>query len=58
MDWVTVIDGNKEYPALKFKDTDIMVYPTTLIWEKVKNNQPCNLAEEYKRIEAKVEAVL
>ncbi len=58
MDWVTVIDGNKEYPALQFKDTDIMVYPTTLILEKVKNNQPCNLAEEYKRIEAEVEAVL
>lgn len=58
MEWVTVIDGNKEYPALRFQDTDIMVYPTTLIWEKIKNNKPCNLVEEYNRIEAQIEAVL
>ena len=58
MDWVTVIDGKEEYPALRFAQTDVMVYPSRLIWNKVKNGQPCNLKAEYERIRSEVEAVL
>ena len=36
MEWVTVIDGNRELPALRFGETDVMVYPQQLVWDKVK----------------------
>ena len=58
MDWVTVVDGEKEYPALRFAQTDVMVNPARLIWDKVKNGQPCDLKAEYARIRSEVEAVL
>lgn len=58
MDWVTVIDGAKEFPALRFADTQVMVYPTELVWNKVKNGLPCDLKAEYARIKAEVEAVI
>lgn len=58
MDWVTVIDGQKEFPALRFADTELMVYPLSLIWEKVRQGQACDLKAEYARIKAAVEALL
>ena len=58
MDWVTVVDGAKEYPALRFADTQVMVDPSALIWNKVKNGQECNLRAEYARIKEEVESVL
>lgn len=58
MNWVTVIEGKKEYPALRFNNSDVMFYPTRFIWEKVKKAQPCDLVEEYTRIQKEVEATL
>ena len=58
MDWVTVIDGKQEYPALRFADTDVVVYPTKFIWNAVSNGKPCNLNDEYLRIRAEVERTL
>ncbi len=58
MDWVTMIDGKQEYPALRFADTDVVVYPTKLIWDAVSNGKPCNLKDEYLRIRAEVEHAL
>lgn len=58
MEWVTVIDGKKEYPALRFGDSSVMVYPLSLIWDYVKNGKPCDLKAEYARIESEVEKVL
>lgn len=58
MNWVTVIDGRKEYPALRFADTELMVCPTTLVWDKVKAGQRCDLKAEYSRIKAEAEALL
>lgn len=58
MDWVTVIDGAKEFPALRFAGTQVMVYPAELIWSKVKNGLPCDLKAEYARIKAEVEAAI
>jgi len=54
--WVTVIDGRKEYPALSYKD--LLVAPSTLVWEKVKAKQPCNLKTEYARIKEEMEKML
>lgn len=58
MDWVTVIDGKKEYPALRFADTRLMVYPVSLIWNKVSRSEPCDLKAEYLRIRREAEAVI
>lgn len=58
MDWVTVIDGKQEYPALRFADTDVVVCPTKLIWDAVSSGKPCNLKNEYLRIRTEVERTL
>lgn len=58
MEWVTVIDGQKEYPALRFHGSKVEVNPLTLIWDKVRNGQSCNLKAEFERIKNEVEAVL
>ncbi|WP_300729068.1 DUF3805 domain-containing protein [uncultured Bacteroides sp.] len=58
MNWVTVIDGKKEFPALRFGDTKVMVYPTELIWNRVKEGKSCSLKAEYERIRKEVEETL
>lgn len=58
MEWVTVIDGRKEYPALQFEHSDLVVDPAALVWEKVKKGQPCDLKAEFDRIKREAEAVL
>ncbi|NDV67165.1 DUF3805 domain-containing protein [Bacteroides sp. 224] len=50
MEWMTLIDGNREAPVLKYKDSEIVVDPLSLIWSKIKRGQPCDVASEYKRI--------
>ena len=58
MEWVTVIDGKNEEPALKFADTDVMIYPRQLIWNRVKNGKSCNLKSEFEKIKAQVEQAI
>lgn len=58
MEWVTVIDGNRELPALRFLETEVIVYPQQLIWEKIKNDQRCDLQCEFEKIKKEVETVL
>lgn len=58
MEWVTVIDGKQEYPALRFCDTDLVVCPQQLIWEKVKEGKPCDVQKEFESIKDQVEHVL
>ena len=58
MEWVTVIDGQKESPALRFRDSKVMVNPISLIWDKAKSGQPCDLKAEFERIKNEVEAVI
>lgn len=58
MEWVTVIDGQKEYPALQFAHSDMILNPAALIWEKAKKGLPCDLKSEFRRIKREAEAVL
>ncbi|WP_304240131.1 DUF3805 domain-containing protein [Phocaeicola plebeius] len=58
MEWVTVIDGQKESPALRFRDSKVMVNPISLIWDKAKSGQPCDLKAEFERIKNEVEATM
>ena len=56
MQWMTVIDGNKEYPVLQFGN--LFFDPAYLIWSKVKAKQTIDLKAEFARIKAEVEASL
>ena len=58
MEWVTVIDGQKESPALRFRDSKVMLNPISLIWDKAKSGQPCDLKAEFERIKNEVEAAM
>lgn len=58
MEWVTVIDGKTEVPALRFADTDVMVYPLQLVWGRVKNGKSCSLKAEFEKIKNEVENAL
>lgn len=58
MDWVTVIDGSKEIPALKFGNSRLIYYPTELIWNSMKKNEPCDLIALFAQIKEEVETVL
>ena len=55
MDWVTVIDGRKEVAALRFEDSNIMVYPMDVVWTLVKDGQTVDLKKVYARIKSEVE---
>lgn len=58
MEWVTVIDGQKEYPALQFVDSDMVLDPAALVWEKARKKLPCDLKSEFRKIKREAEAVL
>ena len=47
MEWITLIDGNREAPLLRYKDRTID--PMKLTWSRVKAGEPCNVVEEYKK---------
>ena len=52
MTWVTIVDGSKEYAALQF--ADLLINPATLVWNKIKAKQPCDLNAEFARIKEEV----
>lgn len=52
MEWVSVIEGHREYPALKIKNH--LIDPAGLVWNRMKNAQALNLKAEYQTIMAKV----
>lgn len=58
MEWKTEIDGPKGTLILQFEDTSVKVYPTKLVWNKIREGATCHLQAEFNRIKAEVEAVL
>ena len=58
MDWVTVVDGSKEVPALRFADSKLVYYPTEVIWNHIKKGEPCDVVALYAQIKEEVEKVL
>ena len=58
MKWVAQIEIGKEVAALRFADSNVMVYPFDLIWQKVKKGEKIDLAKEYARIKDEVETFL
>ena len=53
MEWVTVIDGYKEYAALRFRD--LLVNPAQSICSCVKQKQVLNLKAEFEKMKSEVE---
>ncbi len=58
LEWVTVVEGRKEYPALQFMHSDMVLDPAALVWEKAKKGLPCTLKSEFRKIKREAEAVL
>lgn len=58
MEWVTVIDGPKEYPSLQFAHSDMIFNPAALVWGKAGRGLRCDLRSEFRRIKREAEAVL
>ena len=56
MTWVSVIDGRKEYAALQFGT--LLIDPASLVWNKIKAKEPCDLKAEFARIKEEVETRL
>ncbi|MEG1659257.1 MAG: DUF3805 domain-containing protein [Bacteroides sp.] len=47
LEWMTLIDGNREAPVLVYKETGKQVDPLRLVWSKVKTGEPCLVEEAY-----------
>lgn len=58
MEWVTVVDGKKEYPALKFQHIDFYMEPMKLIVDKMRQGISCNLMDEFNAIKSEIETKL
>jgi len=48
MVWGTLMDGNREAPVLMYNGQ--CIDPMKLVWSKVKNAEPIDLADIYKKI--------
>lgn len=47
MEWMTLIDGNREAPVLCYNGTEKMIDPMKLVWSKIKAGEVCNVEEAY-----------
>ena len=50
VEWMTLIDGSREVPVLLNTANGKTIDPMKLVWSKVKNGEPINLAETYEHI--------
>jgi len=54
LEWVTVVENNREFPALQFKQTDLLVYPQSLIRDTIKSGKKVDLQQEFEAIAEKI----
>jgi hypothetical protein len=50
MEWMTLIDGNREEPVLQYRPTGLVIDPMKLVWSKVKAGEACDLAATYRDV--------
>lgn len=55
MAWVTAIKGKDEVPALRFKETELIIYPSELLWKNVKSGESFQLVTLFEEIKGEVE---
>lgn len=58
MEWVTVIKGKQEIPGLRFKASELVIYPSELVWDLVRSGQTCDLNAIFEEVKQKVEKEL
>lgn len=49
LEWMTLVDGNREAPVLQYRDGRI-VDPMKLAWSKIKAGEACSVEEAYKSL--------
>ena len=52
--WVTVVDSYGRDPALRFRDTSLILFPMTMISKRVENGQRVDVAELMAQMEREV----
>lgn len=52
LEWMTLIDGNREAPVLYHAETKTTIDPMSHVWSKIKAGGRCNVVEEYNHIMA------
>lgn len=50
MEWMTLVDGNREAPVLQYMLTGAIIDPMKLTWSKVKAGEHCNVQEAYSEV--------
>lgn len=50
LEWMTLIDGNREAPVLQYLSTPHVIDPMRMVWSKIKAGEHCHVIEEYKHI--------
>ena len=55
MDWVTVVDEVREYPALRFRNSDLVICPLDIFTNQVRKGEKCDIREEFDKIKTEVE---
>lgn len=48
MEWMTLVDGNREVPVLQYTVTGQLIDPLKLAWSKIKAGESCQVEESYK----------
>ena len=49
MEWMTLVDGNREVPVLRYEGSEQLIDPMKLLWSRVKAGETCEVAEAYKQ---------
>lgn len=47
MEWMTLIDGNREVPVLQYSQSTQLIDPLKIAWSHIKASEPCHLAQAY-----------
>ena len=58
MEWVTVVDGKNEYPALQFAGTDFYLEPMKYLSEAIKYEDNVDLTAKFDSIKREIESKL
>ncbi|MBQ2507536.1 MAG: DUF3805 domain-containing protein [Bacteroidaceae bacterium] len=58
MEWVTVVDGKNEYPALQFAGTDFYLEPMKYLSEAIKHEDNVDLTAKFDSIKREIESKL
>jgi len=49
MEWMTLVDGNREVPVLRYEGSEQLIDPMKLLWSRVRAGETCEVAEAYKQ---------